>query len=320
MTVLVTGGGGFVGLATAEALQARGHEVVLADRDFPMDLVSRLQPLATVRLDVTDRLAIEASLKAHAVDRVIHAAAVTAVAGNGGSGLSTLFDVNVVGTITVCEAARACRVRRVVLVSSGAVHEGSGGTCRLTEHTFPMPVSPYGVSKHAAEIAARACLAAGDVDLKIVRLGPIFGPFERVTMSRSRTSVVQQLLERVAAGLPTRYAEGCPGDWLYSRDAGFALSELATGDALPHDLYLLSAGEPRPLADAVRALSAHFPASRVSRVPEGGGADLISDFARAPFCCARAKADFAFRSRSFAAAVSDYLGWTAGASDAAAPA
>ena len=95
MTVLVTGGGGFLGLAIAEALAASGKAVVLADLRFPAELAAWLPGATVCRFDVTDHAAVAEVLRAHRIEHVVHAAAVTTVADDGPGGLDLLFRVNI---------------------------------------------------------------------------------------------------------------------------------------------------------------------------------------------------------------------------------
>lgn len=307
MSVLVTGGAGFVGLAAAEALLGRDH-VVVVDRD-PSDEIARWLPGATIlAADVQDADALSHIAQEHKVSAILHAAAVTT--GSGVEGLAHLFNVNVLGTLTVCEVARRSpSVRRVVLVSSGAVVEGIGkGT--IDEGAPLAPVSTYGASKIAAEQAARELLTGSAVDLHIARLGPIFGPFERATSARTRTSAVHALVTRALAGLPVRIREGRGGDWLYSRDAGQALADLLLAEGgLASDVFLLSGNRVTALSEFAAILSSLLPGWQADKATTTDEADIVADFTRAPFDCGRARSEFGFRPRPLAAALDDYLGW-----------
>jgi UDP-glucose 4-epimerase len=78
-SIPITGGAGFIGLALAEAIAARGDTVVAFDLSFPDDV--RPSPrLQLVRGDVTDAAGVIAAVRSHGVDRIIHAAAIVGIA------------------------------------------------------------------------------------------------------------------------------------------------------------------------------------------------------------------------------------------------
>jgi nucleoside-diphosphate-sugar epimerase len=308
MTILITGGAGFVGLAAAEAALARDVRVVILDRQLPAGPGNLLPGAEAIAADVTDAAALETIMLDRHVSHVLHAAAITTA--EGGTEHARLFEVNVLGTIAVCEAAkRAISVERLVLVSSGSVLEGyTEGT--ITDDALPTPVTAYGASKLGAELTARALLEGSQVELLVARLGPTFGPFERVTSGRKSTSPIHRLVSRAVAGQPTSLWEVGYGDWLYSRDAGAALVQLLLTDAaLSGDVFLLSGEQRRALDDFAGHLASAFPAWEVNAAPFAAAADICSKFMRAPFSCARARTEIEFRPRPLTEALDDYLAW-----------
>jgi nucleoside-diphosphate-sugar epimerase len=95
-SILITGGAGFIGLALAEAIAARGDAAVAFDLSFPDD-VSPSPGLQLVRGDVTDAAGVIAEVRSHGVDRVIHAAAIVGIA-PAVQMATTVVRVNVEGT------------------------------------------------------------------------------------------------------------------------------------------------------------------------------------------------------------------------------
>src|SRR3990170_8833178 len=83
--------------------------------------------------------------------------------------------VNVGGTVSVMEAMRDVGVKRVVLVSSGAVY-GDQGEQPLREDTVPAPRSPYAVSKLAAEYYVRTIGALWSIETVALRVFNAYGP------------------------------------------------------------------------------------------------------------------------------------------------
>ncbi|HAE59019.1 MAG TPA: epimerase, partial [Anaerolineae bacterium] len=147
MNFLITGAAGFLGAALANRLAREGHQVRGLDDLSTGDPQSLGPDVHFTRGDVNDRPKLWTLLQD--VDCVYHLAARVSVQE------SVLYPreynaVNVGGTVSLMEAMRDVGVRRVVLVSSGAIY-GDQGEQPLKENMTPNPRSPYAVSKLAAE-------------------------------------------------------------------------------------------------------------------------------------------------------------------------
>ena len=153
--VLVTGGAGFIGSHLVDRLLAEGFEVWVLD-DFSagrMENVSchtGVRGFHLVRGDVRDvGLVKKLVADVDGVDAVFHLAALVDVALSVEN--PVLFDeVNVVGTLNLLKACVDSGVRRFVFASSAAVY-GDSEPPMKREDMLPKPISPYGVSKLAAE-------------------------------------------------------------------------------------------------------------------------------------------------------------------------
>ncbi|HYD26363.1 UDP-glucose 4-epimerase GalE [Brevundimonas sp.] len=156
--VLVTGGAGYIGSHTAKALARAGHVPVVFDNlsNGHAEAV-RWGPL--IIGDVRDPAAVEACMRDHAIDSVIHFAGLIEV-GRSVVEPDVFWDVNLNGVASVLRAMRACDVERLVFSSTAAVYgqpDVPSLAC-LPETLPPLPINPYGDSKLAAErlIAAHA--------------------------------------------------------------------------------------------------------------------------------------------------------------------
>jgi GDP-4-dehydro-6-deoxy-D-mannose reductase len=174
MRVLVTGIGGFVGPAVSAALRGAGHEILGLARHPPDD--ARLAALGlgadAIRcVDVTDRAAVERAVAEVLPDAVLHLAAVSSIPDVERDPWRA-YRVNVEGTLNVVAAVRAHVPRaRTVIASSSEVY----GAVRcdelpVDEDTALRPVTVYGASKAAADLAAAQWGRA--YDLVIVRARP----------------------------------------------------------------------------------------------------------------------------------------------------
>ena len=151
MKFLITGAAGFLGSALANRLSREGNQVRGLD-DLSTGDPGVLSPeVHFTRGDINDRPKLWTLLQD--VDCVYHLAARVLVSE------SVLYpreynQVNVGGTVTLMEAMRDVGVRRVVLISSGAVY-GEQEKQPVKETALVNPQSPYAVSKLAAESYVR---------------------------------------------------------------------------------------------------------------------------------------------------------------------
>ncbi len=174
MTILVTGGAGFIGSHTCVELAGHGYEVAIAD-DFSnstpgvIDVLRQLtgREIAVHQVDIRDAPALGRVFDSHDVSAVIHFAAKKAV-GESTEFPLEYFDVNVGGTINLLRAMAGHGVRRLVFSSSCSIY-GAGHSGPITESDRPEPANPYARSKLVCEQIIGAARAA-DPDLVAISL------------------------------------------------------------------------------------------------------------------------------------------------------
>jgi len=192
--VLVTGGAGFVGATLVRRLVGSGHLVRVLDNYSTGD-PSYLDGVdaEVVEGDIRDVRALDAALAG--MDAVVHLAAagsvVTSVADPAAN-----FDVNVVGTFRVLDAARRAGVQRTVQASTGGALIGDAAP-PVTEHSLPRPISPYGASKLAGEGYAHAFAAAYGLRTVALRFANAYGPW-----SDRKTGAMTLFFRAIQAGEP----------------------------------------------------------------------------------------------------------------------
>jgi UDP-glucose 4-epimerase len=179
MNFLITGAAGFLGSALANRLAREGHQVRGLDDLSTGDPQSLSPDVLFTRGDVNDRPKLWTLLQE--VDCVYHLAARVLVAE------SVLYPreynaVNVGGTVSLMEAMRDVGVRRVVLVSSGAVY-GDQGVQPLDEEAPPNPHSPYAVSKLSAEYYVRTIGNLWAIETVSLRVFNAYGPGQNLPPS-----------------------------------------------------------------------------------------------------------------------------------------
>jgi UDP-glucose 4-epimerase len=148
MRILVTGGAGYIGSATARRLSAAGHQVVVLDH------LGRGHPAAVAGLrlvvgDCRDGGIVEGLLRDERIEAVVHFAAHKSVE-ESVADPGAYFDNNVGGTLAVLRGMAAASVRRFVFSSSCAVY-GLPDRLPVGETAALRPMNPYGESKLLAE-------------------------------------------------------------------------------------------------------------------------------------------------------------------------
>jgi nucleoside-diphosphate-sugar epimerase len=186
MRILVTGAGGFVGSHLSEALVAGGHDVVGLDafvdyypRHIKEDNLRGLSQDPRFRLTEADLRSDDLAPALDGVEVVVHAAAMAGLV-RSWTDFRSYMDCNVMGTQRLLEAARAARIRRFVHISTSSVY----GLNAIGDESCPtLPVSPYGVTKLAAENLVLAFVETFAFPATILRYFSIFGPRQRPDMA-----------------------------------------------------------------------------------------------------------------------------------------
>jgi UDP-glucose 4-epimerase len=149
VSVLVTGGAGYIGSLVAHELLRAGEPVVILDLAPSAPAALTHAGLQYVTGDMRDRTLLDSVLADHAVDSVIHLAARKSVA-ESMSDPGTYFDNNVGGSLQLLEAMSRAGVRHLVFSSSCSVY-GEPERLPVDEECRLQPASPYGESKLLTE-------------------------------------------------------------------------------------------------------------------------------------------------------------------------
>lgn len=251
MTTLVTGGAGFIGSHLADALLARGHEVMILD-DLSTGRVENLEDSRATLIE-GDLCGRDTCLEAtEGVEVVFHLAAARAV-GLSVSDPITSDRVNTGGTVNLLTAARDNGVRRVVIASSSSVY---GGVAPLpTPEDAPLfPKSPYAVSKMASETYCRVFSELYGIETVVLRFFNVYGP--RQHPRSPYAAAIPLFVEALLRGEPPTIH----GDGLQSRDftfvddvvnANLAAAQVQEAVGRP---YNIAAGHQHTILDLISAI------------------------------------------------------------------
>ena len=249
MRTLVTGGAGFIGSNLADALVARGDEVVVLD-----DVSTGLRDNVSADIRFVEGSITDPDVIARAIDGVevvFHQAARGSVPRSIADPVAT-EQVNSTGTLNVLLAARDAGVRRVVCASSSSVY-GGAAPMPTVESSPLLPKSPYAVSKLTCEHHARVFSELFGVETVSLRYFNVFGPRQRPDSQYA--AVIPLFLDAVLTGSsPEIHGDGGQTrDFTFIDDvvaANIAASQCeASGIAVN-----IAGGEPRSILDVLHAI------------------------------------------------------------------
>ena len=174
---LVTGGAGFIGSNIARRLVSQGHEVTVLD-NFSSGHRHNLAPIMDridlVEGDIRDEADVAKAL--NGVTYVIHQAAIPSVQRSVLDPFPT-NEANITGTLRLLWGALEAGVSRLVMASSSSVY-GESPTLPKVETMGPAPMSPYAVSKLAAEVYGQSFTRTFGLEVVALRYFNVFGPWQ----------------------------------------------------------------------------------------------------------------------------------------------
>jgi len=280
MRYLITGAAGFLGSALANQLVREGNTVRGLDDLSTGDPANLLPEVHFTRGDINDRPKLWTLMQD--VDCVYHLAARVLVQE------SVLYpreynQVNVGGTVTLMEAMRDVGVRRVVLISSGAIY-GDLSVQPLREKFIPKPRSPYAVSKLAAEFYVRTIGELWGIETLSLRVFNAYGPGQQIPPVY--TPVIPNFLRQaLLEGTLVIHGDGKQTrDYVYLDDVVRAMVSASTAPDIHHDVINVGSGEETSvldLANLVRDITGQQPEIVVNPKNVGGPSRMCADLSLA---------------------------------------
>ena len=212
--ILVTGGAGFIGSHIVHALVRRGDQVRVLDNLSTGNLANLAEVrdrIEFIEADLNDADKVARAVKG--VDCIFHEAALASVPRSVERPLETNAAC-VTGTLMLLDAARKAGVRRLVYAASSSAY-GNQPAASKRESDLPMPISPYGAAKVAAEFYCQAFAAMGEIETVALRYFNVFGP--RQDPNSEYSAVIPRFITLMLGGQrPTVF-----GDGYQSRDFTF---------------------------------------------------------------------------------------------------
>ncbi len=192
MRILVTGAAGFIGYHTAEALLARGDNVIGLDnlsnyydvrlKEARLERLRRHPQFHFAKLDLANRNAVEQVFAAHRPQRVAHLAAQAGVRYSL-ENPHVYVDSNIVGTLHVLEGCRAHKCEHLVLASTSSVYGANTKMPFAVEDNVDHPLSLYAATKKSCELMAHTYAHLYALPVTGLRFFTVYGPWGRPDMA-----------------------------------------------------------------------------------------------------------------------------------------
>ena len=285
MKALVTGAAGFIGSHLSEHLLERGHEVTGLDaftdyyaRETKEANLASLRTRASFHFVETSIREADWPTLLDGVTHVFHLAAQAGVRASWGRDFAIYTDLNIDSTQILLEACASRQIERFVYASSSSVY-GDGVVLPMREDARPQPLSPYGVTKLAAEHLCLLYHATSGVPAVALRYFTVYGPRQRPDMAFNR------FLRAVAAHEPINlYGDGeQTRDFTFVEDAVSAT--VAAGlRGTPGRVYNIGGGSRvsmNRVIDVIASATGCIPDIRREAAQKGDMRDTFADTSRA---------------------------------------
>ncbi len=268
MSVLITGGTGGIGVGLTQELLARGKDVVL------FDIAPQSQRLADIKDEVK---IVQGDLKVwpevlnavkdNNVDEIFHHGSMLSIPSDFNPWAA--FQVNIMGSMHVLEAARLFGVKKFIFASTDATY-GLGTGAVIDDETLQRPITMYGAGKLYIELLGRFYRRKFGLDFRSVRYCMVMRPGVKI---RTLPIFMLWMVENAALGKPFECfaTEDVAVPVLYYKDAVRATMQLyeAPAEQIKTVCYNLAGISPTPTTGALeKAIKKFIPDARITYQPD----------------------------------------------------
>jgi UDP-glucose 4-epimerase len=249
VSLLITGGAGFIGSHIVELL-APMYRVVVWD-DFSTGKRESLpNGVEILEGDVRDEEGLTRACYEHKIETIIHLAAQS----NVRESLANPYrdaSVNVLGGVAILRACVTARVRRFIFASSGGAVYGERRRQPCPENAATSPLSPYGAAKLAVEVYLRTLGGPAGLRSVTLRLGNVYGPRQS---PQGEAGVVSLFANAMLSGAsPIIFGDGRQTrDFVYVRDVARAFKAALRA---PAGIYNIGTGVESSVLEIAKLLS-----------------------------------------------------------------
>ncbi len=254
MTILVTGGCGFIGSNFVRYILGKyPNDTVLnldkltyAGNMENLDNVENNPRYHFIKGDICDKALVVKILHEHNAEAIINFAAESHV-DRSIVGPAIFVETNIGGTNVLLEAAKECSIKRFIQISTDEVYGSLGSEGKFTEETQLHPNSPYSASKAGADLVALAYHHTFDMPVIITRCSNNYGPYqfpEKLIPLMIANAIDGKSLPVYGDGLNVR-------DWLFVSDHCSAIDVVLRNGKLG-EVYNIGGGNEWKNIDIVR--------------------------------------------------------------------
>ena len=263
MSIMVTGGTGFIGNRIIRKLLDRGEDVVCFDLAPPRN---NLEPYADrinfYRGDISQIPHLLEAINTFDVRKIIHMAALLPpdTEDRPHFGMS----VNIQGTNNVFEAARWSNIQRVVYASSIAVYgvQETFGDRPINETDLSDPVNVYGMTKAANDFAAGRYRERYNMDIRGVRICTVFG-HGRVTGMTGMIGGLMMSLPAIGKPVTMQFDPNEASPMIQAEDAAEIFVQVSLSNNLQHPIYI-SGGHLATIQDISNIVKEYVPEAQIT--------------------------------------------------------
>src|SRR6267143_1644460 len=277
MTILVTGGCGFIGSNFVQHILEihPGDTVVNLDKLTYAGNPENLEGTEEnsryhfVKGDICDRALVESIVKQYKIDSIVNFAAESHV-DRSIMGPAIFIETNVAGTNVLLDVAKQLTIGRYIQISTDEVYGSLGPEGRFTEGSRLHPNSPYAASKASADLLAQAYHHTYGLPVIITRCSNNYGPFQ------FPEKLIPLMIARALDDKPIPvYGDGLNvRDWLHVKDHCSAIDLILRGGK-PGEVYNIGGNNECKNIDVVRLVLSKLgkPESLISFVKDRPGHD-----------------------------------------------
>lgn len=259
MTILVTGGAGFIGSHLCGHFLSSDHQVISLDNfdDFYNPAIKeqnvsgllKNENYELVHGDIRDAAVLKNIFEKNVVDCVVHLAAKAGVRPSIQQPVHYM-DVNVNGTANLLEAMRLAGVRRFVFGSSSSIYGNQEKMPFSETDDVSRPISPYAASKHSGELLSYTYHHLYGMDVACLRFFTVYGPRQRPDLAIHKFTQ----LALASQPIPLYGDGGTRRDYTFVGDIVQGISKLISNHDWRYEVFNLGCGNPVTLLDMVKAV------------------------------------------------------------------
>ena len=259
MTILVTGGAGFIGSHLCESLLRDQIRVICLDNFDPfydpaikrnnLAVLSQWPDFHFIEGDIRQEQSFTQIFSTHTVDAVIHLAAKAGVRPSIQEP-ALYYDVNVTGTLRLLEAMRAAGVPRLLFASSSSVYGNQEKTPFSETDDVSHPISQYASTKRAGELMCYTYHHLYNIDIACLRLFTVYGPRQRPDLAIHKfahLALHNQPIPLYGDGQTRR-------DYTFVADTVRGIRQVLDLKQIGYEIFNLGGGTPVTLIEMVRVL------------------------------------------------------------------